>query len=128
MANTNSKYTERNAWEEVLATDGASETLKKFAEERLAKLDEKNEKRKNSEKALAKKALDEDLRNALVSVMEKEKTYSAAELGIAITAATGIEVSNMKASNLAVDLAKDGVLNQSNIRYEGRQVKGYTLA
>lgn len=59
---TTSKFTERNAWEEILTLETASETLKNFAAERIAKLDEKNEKRKNSEKTLAKQAADAELR------------------------------------------------------------------
>ena len=127
MANT-SKFTERNAWEEVLTLETASETLKTFAVERIAKLDEKNEKRKNSEKTLAKQAADAELREAMVSVMEAGKTYTAAELGIALTAATGTEVSNMKASSLAKTLSEAGTLIQGETRYNGRKVKGYTLA
>lgn len=125
---TTSKFTERNAWEEVLTLETASETLKTFATERIAKLDEKNEKRKNSEKTLAKQAADAELREAMVSVMEAGKTYAAAELGVALTTATGTEVSNMKASSLAKTLVEAGTLVQSDIRYDGRKVKGYTLA
>lgn len=127
MANT-SKFTERNAWEEVLTLETASETLKNFAAERIAKLDEKNEKRKNSEKTLAKQAADAELRETMISIMEAGKTYAAAELGIALTTATETEVSNMKASSLAKTLVEAGILVQSDICYDGRKVKGYTLA
>lgn len=121
MANT-SKFTERNAWEEVTTLETASEDLKAFAVARLAKLDEKNDKRKNSEAAVAKREADAAAREAMLSAMEAGKTYVASELG------TLVGVTTMKASSLAGDLTKEGKFVQSDIRSNGRKVKGYTLA
>ena len=121
MANT-SKFTERNAWEEVANLETASEELKAFAVARLAKLDEKNDKRKNSEAAVAKREADAALRETMLSVMEAGKTYTAAELGALIGEGT------MKASSLALDLTKANKVVQSETRSNGRKCKGYTLA
>ena len=119
---TTSKLTERNAWEEVLTLETASEILKNFAAERIAKLDEKNEKRKNSEAAVAKREADAVARETMLSVMEAGKIYVASELG------TLVGVTTMKASSLAGDLTKEGKLVQSDVRSNGRKVKCYTLA
>lgn len=121
MANT-SKFTERNAWEEITNLETASEELKAFAVARLAKLDEKNDKRKNSEAAVAKREADAAARETMLSVMEAGKTYVASELG------TLIGVSTMKASSLALDLIKENKLVQSETRSNGRKVKAYSLA
>lgn len=123
MANT-SKFTERNAWEEVANLENASEELKAFAVARLTKLNEKNNKRKNSEAAaaVAKREADAALRETMLSVMEAGKTYTAAELGALIGEGT------MKASSLALDLTKANKVVQSEIRSNGRKCKGYTLA
>ena len=39
-----------------------------------------------------------------------------------------VGVTTMKASSLACDLTKEGKLVQSDVRSNGRKVKGYTLA
>lgn len=119
---TTSKFTERNAWEEVATLETASEDLKAFAVARLAKLEEKNDKRKNSEAAVVKREVDAAARETMLSVMEAGKTYVASELG------TMAGVTTMKASSLAGDLTKEGKLVQSEVRSNGRKVKGYTLA
>lgn len=119
---TTSKFSERNAWEEVATLETASEDLKAFAVVRLAKLDEKNGKRKNSEAAVVKREADAAARETMFSVMEAGKTYVASELG------TMVGVTTMKASSLAGDLTKEGKLVQSEVRSNGRKVKGYTLA
>lgn len=121
MANT-SKFTERNAWEEVANLETASEELKAFAVARLAKLDEKNDKRKNSEAAVAKREADATLRETLVASLEAGKIYTAAQLGALIGVGT------MKASSLALDLVKENKLVQSETRSNGRKVKAYSLA
>ena len=121
MANT-SKFTERHAWEEVANLATVSEELKAFAVARLAKLDEKNDKRKNSEAAVAKREADASARETMLSTMEVGKTYVASELGIMVG------VTTMKASSLAGDLTKEGKLVQSDVRSNGRKMKGYTLA
>ncbi len=121
MANT-SKFTERNAWEEVANLETASEELKAFAVARLAKLDEKNDKRKNSEAAVAKREADATLRETIVASLEAGKIYTAAELGALIGVGT------MKASSLALDLVKENKLVQSETRSNGRKVKAYSLA
>lgn len=119
---TTSKFTERNAWEEVATLETVSEDLKAFAVARLAKLDEKNDKRKNSEAAVVKRETDAAARETMLSAMEVGKTYVASELG------TMVGVTTMKASSLAGDLTKEGKLVQSEVRSNGRKVKGYTLA
>lgn len=119
---TTSKFTERDAWKEVTTLETASEDLKAFAAARLVKLDEKNDKRKNSEAAVAKREADATARETMLSVMEAGKTYVASELG------TLVGVTTMKASSLACDLAKENKLVQSEVRSNGRKVKGYTLA
>lgn len=131
------KFTERMAMAEVLALFEALEgtetpvsaDLKAFAEARLAKLDEKNEKRKTSEKALAKASADATLTNAMVSVLEKGKKKTSAEV-VELLKAKGVEVTPNKVASLLGKAAKaeNPVVLMAKDRAKGREVNVWTLA
>lgn len=128
------KFTERMAMTEVLALFEALEgtetpvsaDLKAFAEARLAKLDEKNEKRKTSEKALAKAAADETLASAILAVLG-EKAMTSAEVVEALKA-KGVEVGSNKVASLAGKLADEGKVVKTKGRAKGREVNFWALA
>lgn len=128
------KMTERMAMTEVLALFEALEgtetpvsaDLKTFAEARLAKLDEKNEKRKASEKALAKAAADETLASAVLAVLG-EKAMTSAEV-VETLKTKGVEVGSNKVASLAGKLADEGKVVKTKGRAKGREVNFWALA
>lgn len=130
------KFTERMAMTEVLALFEALEgtetpvsaDLKAFAEARLAKLDEKNEKRKTSEKAVAKAKVDETLATAILAVLgENEKAVTSAAIVEALKA-KGVEITPNKVASLAGKLADEGKVIKTKDRAKGREVNFWALA
>ena len=127
MANV-TKMTERKAWEAVLKLEGVTDELKAFAEGRLAKLDEKNEKRKTSEKALAKAAADETLATAVLAVLgEAGKAVTSADV-VAALKAKGVEVTSNKVASLGAKLVAEGKATVKKDRAKGREVNFWALA
>lgn len=130
------KFTERMAMTEVLALFEALEgtetpvsaDLKAFAKARLAKLDEKNEKRKTSEKAVAKAKVDETLATAILAVLgENEKAVTSAAIVEALKA-KGVEITPNKVASLAGKLADEGKVIKTKDRAKGREVNFWALA
>lgn len=129
MANTNTNanaenkaMTTREFYTAVISANVA-EDVTKFAENALAKLDEKNAKRKAEGSKTAKENV--AIKANLVSAMEKGVTYTAAELF-----ALGVEgvTSTQKASALIRQVVKAGEAVESEIKIKGKgKVKGYTL-
>lgn len=120
------KMTERMAWTEVLKIEGITDELKAFAEGRIAKLDEKNEKRKTSEKALAKAAADETLASAVLAVLG-EKAMTSADV-VAALKAKGVEIGPNKVAALAAKLVEAGKVAKAKDKVKGREVNVWTLA
>lgn len=122
------KMTERMAWTEVLKIEGITDELKTFAEGRIAKLDEKNEKRKTSEKAVAKAKVDETLATAILAVLgENEKAVTSAAIVEALKA-KGVEITPNKVASLAGKLADEGKVIKTKDRAKGREVNFWALA
>lgn len=128
------KFTERMAMEEVIALfealEGAdvavSTELRDFAVARLAKLDEKNEKRKTSEKAVAKAEADATLAGAILAVLGA-KAMASGEVATALKA-KGVDINSSKVASLAGKLADEGKVVKTKGRKNGREVNLWTLA
>ena len=128
------KFTERMAMEEVIALfealEGAdvavSTELRDFAVARLAKLDEKNEKRKTSEKAIAKAEADATLAGAILAVLGA-KAMASGEVVTALKA-KGVDINSYKVASLAGKLADEGKVVKTKGRKNGREVNLWTLA
>lgn len=128
------KFTERMAMEEVIALfealEGAdvavSTELKDFAVARLAKLDEKNEKRKTSEKAVAKAEADATLAGAILAVLGA-KAMASGEVVTALKV-KGVDITSNKVASLAGKLADEGKVVKTKGRKNGREVNLWTLA
>lgn len=133
-ANMATKFTERMAMEEVIALfealEGAdvavSTELRDFAVARLAKLDEKNEKRKTSEKAVAKAEADATLAGAILAVLGA-KAMASGEVVTALKA-KGVDINSNKVASLAGKLADEGKVVKTKGRKNGREVNLWTLA
>ena len=126
------KFTERMAMEEVIALfealEGAdvavSTELKDFAVARLAKLDEKNEKRKTSEKAVAKAEADATLAGAILAVLGA-KAMASGEVVTALKA-MGVDITSNKVASLAGKLADEGKVVKTKGRKNGKEVNLWT--
>lgn len=133
-ANMATKFTERMAMEEIIALfealEGAdvavSTELKDFAVARLAKLDEKNEKRKTSEKAVAKAEADATLAGVILAVLGA-KAMASGEVVTALKA-KGVDITSNKVASLAGKLADEGKIVKTKGRKNGREVNLWTLA
>lgn len=133
-ANMATKFTERMAMEEVIALfealEGAdvavSTELRDFAVARLAKLDEKNEKRKTSEKAVAKAEADATLAGAILAVLGA-KAMASGEVVTALKA-KGVDITPNKVASLAGKLADEGKVVKTKGRKNGGEVNLWTLA
>ena len=133
-ANMATKFTERMAMEEVIALfealEGAdvavSAELRDFAVARLAKLDEKNEKRKTSEKAVAKAKADATLAGAILTVLGA-KAMASGEVVTALKA-KGVDINSSKVAFLAGKLADEGKVVKTKGRKNGREANLWTLA
>lgn len=133
-ANMATKFTERMAMEEVIALfealEGAdvavSAELRDFAVARLAKLDEKNEKRKTSERAVAKAKADATLAGAILAVLGA-KAMASGEVVTALKA-KGVDINSNKVASLAGKLADEGKVVKTKGRKNGREANFWTLA
>lgn len=122
------KMTERMAWTAVLALEGVTDELKAFAEGRIAKLDEKNEKRKTSEKAVAKAKVDETLTSAILAVLGENKNAVTSATIVEALKAKGVEITPNKVASLAGKLADEGKVVKTKDRAKGREVNFWALA
>lgn len=114
------KMTIRIFLENVIKAE-ISDEMTAFAKERIAKIDEKNEKKKSA--TSAKKAENSEIKNTILASMESGIEYKASEIG------TTFGISTQKASQLLVQLEKDGILTATEKREKGKgKVKFYMLA
>lgn len=107
----------------TLVSNGTiNDEVKAFAKEQIAKLDEKNEKRKVSKSALAHKSENDGFKNAILAALADGKVWVAATL------AAKLGVSTQKVSALAKQLADNGEIVVSDVKIQGKgKVKGYAL-
>lgn len=110
----------------VLATEGISEEVSAFATRELEKLAEKAEKRKTSEKALAKEKADGDLRLTMLDLMDETTAITAPEMAAKVTEFTGTEVTTAKVSAMFKKLVEAGFVTEGEGKSKGRKVKAYT--
>ena len=113
--------TEREFLNKVLAIEGISKELSDYATEGIAKLDARNDKRKNTQTKTQKE--NEGVMNAIVDHL----TANGANVASAI--ATAVGVSTQKASALCGLLVKNGTLTVTDIKVKGKgTVKQYAVA
>lgn len=112
--------TNREFYNAILSADLNNE-LKAFAEEAIAKMNARNEKRssKPSKTALANIPVKE----AIANFLEGKKNVLAADVAV------GIEVSPQKASALLRQMVESGQVNVTEIKVPKKgKCKAYTLA
>ena len=103
-----------------------------FAENALAKLDEKNAKRKLSESALARAAETENFRSEVLAIFTADNTLLAtaadvgAKLGVTTAKASGALTALVKAGSLTKEEVKIHASKKDGIK--GKVVNGYRLA
>ncbi len=113
--------TEREFLNKVLAIEGISKELSDYATEGIAKLDARNDKRKNTQTKTQKE--NEGVMTAIVDHL----TANGADVASAI--ATAVGVSTQKASALCGLLVKNGTLTVTDIKVKGKgTVKQYAVA
>lgn len=113
--------TEREFLTKVLAIEGVSKELSDHAIEGIAKLDARNDKRKNTQTKAQK-----ENEGTMKSIVEHLTTNGA---DVASAIATAVGVSTQKASALCGLLVKDGTLTVTDIKVKGKgTVKQYTIA
>jgi hypothetical protein len=111
---------EREYLNAVLGIEGLSDKMKEETEARLAKIDEKNEKRKSTQTKLQRE--NEPIAQAILTALG-----GGAMLGVDLATAIGQTVS--KTNGVAGNLVKEGVLTKTKIKVKGKgSVKGYSLA
>lgn len=99
---------------------GISDEMTDFARERIAKLDEKNEKKKSA--TSAKKVENADIKTHILEIMGKEIKYKASEIG------EMMGISTQKASALLKQMENDGILESGEERVKGKgKVKVYMV-
>ena len=113
--------TEREFLNKVLTIEGISKELSDYATEGIAKLDARNDKRKNTQTKTQKE--NEGVMTAIVDHL----TANGADVASAI--ATAVGVSTQKASALCGLLVKNGTLTVTDIKVKGKgTVKQYAVA
>ena len=114
----NEKMTIRTFLENIIKAE-ISDEMTAFAQERITKLDEKNEKKKSS--TSKKQSEKQKLKADILASMKNGVEYKASEIG------TTFGISTQKASALLVQLEKDGIVESSEKREKGKgKVKVYT--
>lgn len=104
----------------AILTANVAEDLKDFAKEEIAKLDKKNEKRRNTPNKT--QVANEPLKARILELLGNGKK-------VASEIATALEVSTQKASSLCLQLVKEGAVVSSDVKVKGKgSVKGYALA
>lgn len=109
----------------IVGFEGMTPELVSKAQEELDKLASKAEKRKTSEKALAKAGADEALRVTMLELMGDEPVLSA-EMAAAVSGATGTEVSTSKVAAMFKVLVAEGKVTEGEGKSKGRKVKAFT--
>lgn len=123
MENTTNKTMTSREFYTAVINANIADTVTEFATKALAKLDEKNEKRKAEGSKTAKANV--AIKAAIVNAMEQGVTYTAAEI-----VALGVEgiTSTQKASALMRQIVAAGQAVESEVKIKGKgKVKGYTL-
>lgn len=117
------EMTKREFFEAIAKLDGIDSELCLFAEKEIAKMDERNAKRRTAATVSAKAIENKEFKE---SICEFLKTVDAPVIAKAIGEA--VEISTQKASALCRQLVEDEKLVASEEKVKGRKVKAYALA
>ena len=113
--------TEREFLNKVLAIEGLSAELSEYANEGLAKLDARNDKRKNTQTKTQKE--NEGVMATIVETITARGAMVASDIG------TALGISTQKASALCRLLTDNNTLKSEDIKVKGKgSVKQYSLA
>lgn len=113
--------TEREFLTKVIAIEGIADELKDYANEGIAKLDARNDKRKNTQTKVQK-----ENEGVMVTIVE---TITANEKMVASEIASTIGISTQKASALCKLLVENGKLKVEDVKVKNKgTVKQYSLA
>lgn len=113
--------TEREFFTKVLATEGLAEELKSYATEGIAKLNARNDKRKNTQTKAQKE--NAETMDKIVALITEGGAKVASEIAVALG------VSTQKASALCKLLVDGGKLKVADIKVKNKgAVKQYSLA
>ena len=111
--------TEREFLTKVMAMNGVAKDVADYAAEGIAKLDARNDKRKNTQTKAQKE--NEGIMTSILS-------YLANGSAVASDIGTAVGVSTQKASALCGLLVKDGKVTVADVKVKGKgTVKQYTL-
>ena len=116
----NEKYTARDFYKEIMATDGVSAKAKDYAKTEIIKLDERNEKRKatKSKDQIANESIEKDILEAL-----KGGAMTSPDLANAIGQTT------QKTNGVAGEMVKSGELTKTKVKVKGKgELTQYALA
>lgn len=117
----NEKYTVREFLNSILANEAVSEIDKNMAKVMLAKLDERNEKRKNTPSKT--QVANEPVKAAILAYLDEHVRAVASD----IAAACG--VSTQKVSALCKQLVEAGTVSVTEVKVKGKgTLKAYSLA
>ena len=113
--------TEREFLTKVIAIEGISKELSDYATESIAKLDARNDKRKNTQTKAQKE--NEGVMTAIVNHLTANGSDVASSIG------TALGISTQKASALCKLLVDSGKLTVADVKVKGKgTVKQYTIA
>lgn len=113
--------TEREFLTKVLAIEGISKELAEHATESIAKLDARNDKRKNTQTKAQKE--NEGIMTAIVDHLAANGASVASAIG------TALDISTQKASALCKLLVDSGKLTVADVKVKGKNtVKQYSVA
>lgn len=106
--------TNREFYNAVAATEGVSEEVRKFAVAAIAKIDERNEKRKTTMSPTQKE--NEVIKGKMITYLAENGQKSAAEVASAVLD----NPSTSKASSLLSQLCKEGAVDSVEVRVKGK--------
>jgi len=113
--------TEREFLTKVLAIEGITDEVKGYATEGIAKLDARNDKRKNTQTKTQKENV--ETMKSIVATITANGKMVASEIGAALG------ITTQKASALCKLLVTDGTLSVADVKVKGKgAVKQYSLA
>lgn len=113
--------TEREFLTKVLGIEGIADDLKTYANEGIAKLDARNDKRKNTQTKAQKE--NEGIMASIVETITANGSMVASEIGVALG------ISTQKASALCKLLVDGGKLTVADVKVKNKgTVKQYSLA
>lgn len=95
------------------------------AKDAIAKLDHTNELRKvkNAEKKVAKDAEKAPIRDALMAVMSNEP-----QTATSLIAAAGLDIKPQSIPSLMKPFVEDGTVVKTEVKADGKKLRGYVLA